>query len=31
MFKHSETVQLGASALALVAFTFVFLMLAFCL
>jgi hypothetical protein len=31
MFKHAEVVQVGAAALGLLAFTFLFLMLAFCL
>jgi hypothetical protein len=31
MCKHSEAVQVGAAALGLLAFTFLFLMLAFCL
>jgi hypothetical protein len=31
MLKHSETVQLGASALGLLALTFSFVFLAFCL
>jgi hypothetical protein len=31
MLKHCEVFQVGAAALGLLAFTFLFLMLAFCL
>jgi hypothetical protein len=31
MLKHSELIQVGVAALGLLAFTFLFLMLAFCL
>jgi hypothetical protein len=31
MHKHSETLELGVSAIGLVAFTFFFIALAFCL